>query len=74
MLQKFTTDILDKILIEIKKDKNMNKIHNNLIDPLVSYTFKKIYPYITTLFVLLILIVLIIIAILLLNIKNNFKK
>ena len=57
----------------IKKEENMNKIHNNIIDPLVNYTFKKVYPYITTIFVLLILIFLIIIVILLLIIRNNLK-
>ena len=74
MLQTLTNEFLDKILIEIKKNENMNKIHNNIIDPLVNYTFKKIHPYILTLFIILILIFLIIIAILHLIIRNNYIK
>ena len=55
-LKNLTNKFLEKIISEIKRDENMNKIHNNIIDPLVNYTFKKIHPYIITLFVLLILI------------------
>ena len=72
ILKDLTNKFLEKIILEIKRDDNMNKIHSNIIDPLVNYTFKKIHPYITTLFVLLILIFLIIIAILLIIIKTNF--
>ena len=73
MLKSLTNEILEKLLIEIKKEENMNKIHYNLIDPLVNYTFKKVYPYIITLFVLLILIFLIIIIVLLIIIRNKTK-
>ena len=42
MLKTLTNELLEKVLIEVKKDENMNKIHNTIIDPLVNYTFKKI--------------------------------
>ena len=74
MLKNLTNEILDKSISEIKKDDNMNKIQKNIIDPLINYTFKKVYPYITTVFILLILIFLIIIAILLLIIRNNILQ
>ena len=74
MLKNLTNEILEKSISEIKKDDNMNKIQKNIIDPLINYTFKKVYPYITTVFILLILIFLIIIAILLLIIRNNILQ
>lgn len=73
-LKKFTSDILDRILNEVKKEKNITKIHKQLIDPLISYTFKKINPYLITLFSILILSFLIIITILLFIIKLYFFK
>ena len=45
MITKLTSEILDKILIEISKEQNMNKIHSKLIDPLIDYSFKRLYPY-----------------------------
>jgi len=74
MLKNLTNEILDKILVEIKKDTNINKINNNITNPLVNYTFRRIQPYIISLFILLLLIFIIIIIILLLIIKNNFKS
>ena len=44
MITKLTSDILDKILSEVSTDNNMNKIHSKLIDPLIDYTFKRLYP------------------------------
>ena len=73
-LQKFANDILEKILKIVRQEKNMEKIHNKLIDPLISYTYRKIYPYIITLFSLLILIFLIIIIILLFILKLYFFR
>ena len=54
-LKKFTSDILERILKEVKKDENISKIHKQLIDPLISYAYKKINPYIITLFSIIIL-------------------
>ena len=42
----FVSDIIDKIIVEIKNEKNLHKLENNLIDPLIQYTFKRIYPYV----------------------------
>ena len=73
-LQKFTSDILVKILKEVKKEENISKIHNQLIDPLIKYAYKKINPYIITLFSIIILSFIIIIVILLFIIRLCFFK
>ena len=41
----FVADIIDKCILEVKKDNNITKIEKQLIDPLIQYTFKKLYPY-----------------------------
>lgn len=56
MLPKFTSELLEKIIIEIRKPNNMSKIHVNVIDPLIDYTFGKLYPYILVSSVIFVLI------------------
>lgn len=46
MICKLTNDLIEKIIMEIRKPDNMSKIHINVIDPLIHYTFEKLYPYI----------------------------
>lgn len=71
MIENFTTDILDKIVIEIKKKKNLEKINNNIIEPMIYYLLQKIYPYIIFLVILItIIIFLLIILLVLIKFKN----
>ena len=39
-------NILEKIIIEFKKDDNREKINNNIINPIIYYIFRQLYPYI----------------------------
>lgn len=72
-IKNLTNEILEKILLEIRKKENIEKIHSNVIDPLVNYTFQKIYPYVIITSIVFLLTFLIAIIILLLIIRNNFK-
>ena len=67
-----TNQLLEKIVKEIRKKENMDKIHGSIIDPLIQYTYNKISPYILMLFGVLILIFLIIVVILLLILQPKF--
>ena len=67
-----TNEILEKIVKEVRKKENMDKIHGSIIDPLIQYTYGKIYPYILILFSVIILIFLIIVVILLLILRPKF--
>jgi hypothetical protein len=67
-----TNQLLEKIVKEVRKKENMDKIHGSIIDPLIQYTYNKIYPYILILFGVLILIFLIIVVILLLILRPRF--
>jgi len=70
-ISQFTKELLDKILVEIKKKDNMNKIEQNLVEPLILYTFKRLYPYILTCSVIFITTFLIAVLILLLLIRQS---
>jgi hypothetical protein len=72
-LSKYTSEIIDRILDEVNKEENMTKIHNNLIEPLLSYTFKRLYPYMMISGIIFILTFLLAILILILIIKNVEK-
>ena len=75
-LSNIVSDLIDKIILELKKDKNMEKIETNFINPLIGYTFKKIYPYVALAFFVFLLILILAILILLFQIKqlNNLNK
>jgi uncharacterized membrane protein len=56
--QSIGNELLEKIIIEIKKDDNMKKIQNNITDPLIDYIIGRLYPYILvscTIFILILL-------------------
>ena len=38
-IKQITIDILNKFIIEIKKDENMQKIKENICDPAIDYIF-----------------------------------
>lgn len=71
MIEKFTTEIIDKIVIEIKKKNNLEKINDNIVEPMIYYLMKKIYPYIIFLVVLIVIIILLLIFLLvIIKLKN----
>jgi hypothetical protein len=70
-ISQFTKELLDKILVEIKKKDNMNKIEQNLVEPLILYTFKRLYPYILICSLIFITTFLIAVLILLLLIRQS---
>ena len=74
MISKFASDILDKIIIELKKNENMDKIQINLIDPLIYYSFKRIYPYFVITAIIFILTFILAILILVFLVIFIYKK
>lgn len=74
MISQFASDILDKTIIELKKDENMNKIHINLIDPLIDYSFRRIYPYLIVTAIIFILTFILAILILIFLIIFIYRK
>lgn len=54
-IQQFVGDILDKVVIELNREENMNKIKENVLAPMVEYIFKRLYPYIVATSIIFIL-------------------
>ena len=69
-ISSFVSDILDKLINEIKKKENINKLEKNLIDPLIQYTFNKLYPYLALISIIFILIFIFSSIILFFHIRN----
>jgi hypothetical protein len=45
MLPKITRNLLERIIEEIKKDENMDKIKVNVVNPLLQYCYSRLFPY-----------------------------
>ncbi len=71
MIPKLTSELLDKVIEELKKPENMSKIHLGVVDPLIHYTFNRLYPYIIVSSIIFLLTFLLAITILLLILKIN---
>jgi hypothetical protein len=69
-ISKFTKEILDKIIEEVSKAENISKIESNVVEPLIMYTFKRLYPYLLMSSIIFILTFLVALLILLLLIKQ----
>ena len=65
------TELLNKLLIEFKKEKNMTRIQKEVVDPIIHYSFKQMYPYILVTLILFCLTFILALLILLLLLKNN---
>ena len=69
-ISKFTKEILDKIIEEVSKAENISKSESNVVEPLIMYTFKRLYPYLLMSSIIFILTFLVALLILLLLIKQ----
>lgn len=73
MIEKITNEIIDKIVLEVKKKENISKLQVNIIDPLIHYTFSQLYPDILGASIIFILIFILTLVILFLIMKLNIK-
>ena len=69
MLSKVTSELINTLIMEFKKDENIDNIKINILNPIIYYIFWKIYPFFIILFIILLIILIIIIIMLILLIK-----
>lgn len=74
VLVNITKEVIEAFIEEAKNEDNMGKFKNHVMDPLIDYTFKKLYPYIVITSVLFLLTFILAIAILYMLIQQNFTK
>ena len=70
-IKKITNEILCKFINEIKQKENMSRIQINIIDPLIDYTFSRLYPYLIVISVIFFLTFLLALSIFFLIIKKS---
>lgn len=46
LLNKFVLEIVEHFNKEIKKEENITLLKHHLVNPLIDYTFQRLYPYI----------------------------
>lgn len=75
IITKLINKCLDSGLDQIKQPENMKKIQKNLVDPMIHYTYKRLYPYflVTTIIFLLTFILALFIFMILLKQTLNKK-
>ena len=69
-IKDITSKILDKILFQIKQPENMSKIENIFIDPLIKYTYNRIYPYVFIIILLFLMTFILALLILIILLKK----
>ena len=67
-------DCITKFITECKKEENVNRIYENVVDPIITYTFKKIYPFIIVSSAIFGLTFILAIVILFILLKASFSK
>ena len=72
MIDKLTKDFINKIIIELNKIENKERLEKEIINPVFCNFTDRIYPYVSLLFIMYILnlVLIIIILVLLINKKN----
>ena len=70
-MNKIVEELTQYFLLEVKKEENINKMKVFVIDPLIEYTFKRLYPYILINSVIFFLTFILAIIILFLILKSN---
>jgi hypothetical protein len=73
MLDKLTKDFINKLIIEINKPDNKEKLEKEVINPVFANFADRIYPYVSLLFIMYSLNLILIIVILILLIVYNKK-
>ncbi len=73
MLDKLTKDFINKLVVEINKEENKEKLEKDVINPIFTNFADRIYPYVSLLFVMYSLNLILIIIVLVLLIMYNKK-
>ena len=46
ILSKLSSELCEYFVEEIKKEENINTLKKNVVNPIIDYTFHRLYPYI----------------------------
>lgn len=74
IVKELTTKLLEKVILEIKKEENMTKIQTDVMDPLIYYTYKRIYPYFLITIIIFLLTFILALLIFIILVKKILKS
>ena len=70
-IKDITKEILERIINELKAPENIEKMHKDVLEPIIGYTFHRLYPYILITSIIFLLTFILALAIFVLVIKTN---
>ena len=73
LVKELTSKCLEKVIEEVKKEENMTKLQKEIMDPLIQYTYKRIYPYFLITIVIFLLTFILALLIFIILIKKILK-
>ena len=66
-------NIIKDLNYELKKDKNMDYIKHELLNPLIEHIVKELYPYFLKIIIVIVVLFILIIFIIVLNLRIIYK-
>ena len=73
MIDKLTKDLITRIVIELNKKDNKEKLENDIINPILQNFTSKLFPYISLLFIMYSFNIILIISIIILVINKKIN-
>ena len=70
MINELTNTLLEKVIKNLNTTENIKKLQDTLVDPLISYTYNRIYPYLMLIIIIFILTFILVILILIILLKK----
>jgi hypothetical protein len=74
LVKELTSKFLEKAIGEIKKEDNMKKIQTEIMDPLIYYTYRRIYPYFLITIIIFLLTFILALLIFIILVKKILKN
>jgi hypothetical protein len=74
LVKELTSKCLESALEELKREENMTKIQKEMLDPLIHYTYNRIYPYFLITMIIFLLTFILALLIFILLVKNILKS
>ena len=69
-----TKKIVERFIDEVNEPENRKHIQNNLIEPLIKYTYNRLYPYIYVIVILFLLTFILALLIFIFLLKSSVKN
>ena len=74
LVKELTSKCLESALEDLKTEENMTKIQKEMLDPLIHYTYNRIYPYFLITMIIFLLTFILALLIFIILVKNILKR